>query len=418
MVIRGGAGMAALGLALAACGGGGGSGSTAASSTSPSAAASSPSSGTSPSTSASTTSEAATLRAGLDTLLREHVDLTAFAVQTAVSDGLTSAQTKGALAALSANTDALGAAFGQVYGHAAQEKFLQLWRAHIGFFVTYTEGVASHNAAQIATANRELAGYSSSFAEFVHGATKLPMNAVEADLKGHVQTLEAAIRAIVTKSADAGAKLEMAAMHMDGTAAVLAQGITTSKSLAGNPSSKASDLRSALTGLLIQHVAATEFVVQTAVAAKGDLTNPEVKGAIQALTDNTNQLGDAFGSVYGAGAKTEFLKLWNAHIGFFVHYTLGKATKNQAEVATAQKDLAGYITSFASFVHSATRLPQSAVASDLKGHVQTLEAAINNTVANSPSAGSAAAMAETHMAGTAAVLSAGIVQSKASAFAS
>jgi hypothetical protein len=413
MLARGAAGAAVLGLALAACGGGPSSPKSASSS----APAAAPSASSAP-TAALTTSEAASLRAGLDTLLREHVELTGFVVQTAVQAGLTSAQTKGALAALGRNTDALGSAFGAVYGQAARVEFLKLWRAHIGFFLTYTQGVATHNAADVAKANKELTGYSAAFASFVSGATKLPMSAVRADLKGHVQTLEAAIRAIVTKSADAGMKLQMAADHMDGTAQVLAQGITSSKSLKGNPSSKASDLRAALTGLLIQHVAATEFVVQTAVAAKADLANPEVKGAIQALMTNTNQLADAFGSVYGASAKAEFLKLWTAHIGFFVHYTLGKATKDRAEVAKAQRELSGYVTSFASFVSQATNLPKAAVANDLRGHVQTLEAAIDDTVAGSSSAGVATLMAETHMAGTAAVLSAGIVQSKPAAFAS
>jgi hypothetical protein len=415
-LVSGGVGIAALSVALAACGS---TGSTASSGSTQSA-----SPGMSASASpgmpagAMTTTAAAQLYAGLDQLLTEHVDLTANVVQTAITTSPTSTATKQALAALDQNTQGLGRAIGSVYGSAAQKQFLKLWRAHIGFFVNYTLGVAGHDSAKVATANKDLAGYTSQFAAFVSGATKLPKAAVAADLKGHVTTLEAAIKAIVAKEPDAGAKLEMAAMHMSGTAQVLATGIVSSKGLAGHVTGAGSSLRASLTGLLVQHVAATGFVVQTAVAAKGDLKNPEVKGAISALADNTNQLGAAIGSVYGPAAQQQFLKLWRAHIGFFVNYTLGKATHNSAMVNTAKKDLAGYISQFSTFVAGATKLPASAVATDLKGHVSTLETAINSIVVGSPKASANLLMAENHMAGTGAVLAQGIASSMPSKFSS
>jgi hypothetical protein len=363
-----------------------------------------------------TNTAAAQLYAGLDQLLVEHVDLTANVVQTAITKGPSSASTKMALAALDQNTQGLGAAIGSVYGSAAQQQFLKLWRAHIGFFVNYTLGVAGHNSAMVKTAKKDLAGYISQFSAFLAGATKLPAAAVAADLQGHVTTLETAISAIVAKSPAAGKDVEMAAMHMGGTAQVLAKGIASSKGISGNVTSGASSLRAALTGLLIQHVAATGFVVQTAVAAGGNLKAPEVQGAIGALTDNTNALGAAIGSVYGSAAQQSFLKLWNAHIGFFVNYTLGVATRNSAMVKTAKKDLAGYISQFSAFVAGATKLPAAAVAADLQGHVSTLEAVINAMVAGSTSEGSSLLMAENHMAGTGAVLAQGIVSSMPSKF--
>ncbi|HLX47891.1 MAG TPA: hypothetical protein VKS82_06140 [Streptosporangiaceae bacterium] len=408
LIVRAGVVAAAAAVATAACSSTGGS--QAGSSKSPSHMASS-----SPS-SASTTTVAAQLYAGLDQLLVEHVDLTANVVQTAITTGPASANTKNAEAALGQNTDSLGAAIGSVYGSAAQQQFLKLWRAHIGFFVNYTLGLAAHNTAMVNTANKDLAGYTSQFSAFVAGATKLPKSAVAADLQGHVSTLETAIKAIVTKSPAAGKDIEMAAMHMNGTAQVLAKGIVSSKGLSGQVTAASSALRAALTGLLIQHVAATGFVVQTAVAAKGNLNAPEVKGAVSALTDNTNALGAAIGSVYGSAAKAQFLKLWNAHIGFFVNYTLGLATHDMAKVNTAKKDLAGYISQFSAFVAGATKLPKSAVAADLQGHVSTLETAINAIVAGSTSEGSALLMAENHMAGTGAVLAQGIVVSMPSKF--
>ena len=413
-LIRGGVGLAAVALAAAACGS---SGVAASGGSSHSAT---PGTSMSPMGTAKTTgftaTPAAALYAGLDQLLTEHVDLTANVVQTAVTTSPSSAATKAALAALDQNTVALGQAFGSVYGAGAQAQFLKLWRAHIGFFVNYTIGTATHNSAMVATAQKDLAGYTTQFAAFVSGATKLPKAAVAADLKGHVTTLEAAINAIVAKSPDAGKAVEMAAMHMGGTAQVLAGGIASSKGLSGSVTGPSASLRAGLTGLLVQHVAATGFVVQTAVAAQGDLANPEVSGAVSALSDNTNQLGAAIGSVYGPAAQAQFLKLWRAHIGFFVNYTLGLATHNTAKVATAKQDLGGYITQFSAFTSGATKLPKAAVVADLQGHVATLETAINAIVAGSTTASSSLLTAEDHMAGTGAVLAQGITTSMPSKF--
>ena len=182
----------------------------------------------SPAMSNSTSTAAAQLYAGLDQLLTEHVDLTANVVQTAITKGPASASTKTALAALDQNTQGLGAAIGSVYGSAAQQQFLKLWRAHIGFFVNYTLGVAEHKTAMVKTAKKDLAGYISQFSTFLAGATKLPASAVAADLQGHVSTLETTINAMVAGSTSEGSDLLMAENHMAGTGAVLAQGIVAS----------------------------------------------------------------------------------------------------------------------------------------------------------------------------------------------
>jgi hypothetical protein len=357
-----------------------------------------------------TTTAAASLRAGLDELFREHVDLTGFVVQTAVTTGIGSANTAQALKALDGNTVALAQAVGSVYGSAAQSAFLKMWRAHIGFFVTYTKGLATNDHAMVNMAQNQLAGYKKDFSNFLASATKLPAAAIAADLQGHVTTLEAAIKAIVTKDPSAASKLQMAAMHMDGTADVLAAGIAKEKNLAGNADGDASGLRAALTGLLIQHVAQTVAVVQTAVGTS--LTSAQTAAAIKALDDNTVDLGKAIGSIYGGSAQTAFLKMWRAHIGFFVTYTKGLATGDQSMVSQAMTQLAGYKKDFATFLGSATGLPATAVADDLQGHITTLESAIKAIVAKDPSAGANVAMAESHMAGTAAVLAKAIAAQK------
>jgi hypothetical protein len=399
-----GAGVLVLALGATACGG-----SSSGSAASPQSAASSSASPSSMSSDATAT-QAAALRAGLDQLFREHVNLTGFTVQTAVISGVGSKQTAAALKALDGNTVAIGDAIGSVYGADARTAFLKMWRAHIGFFVDYTVGLASKDNAKVNAAQAKLANYKRDFAAFLGGATQIPAAAIATELQGHIQTLESAIKAILTKSKDAGAKLQMAAMHMDGTAAALAGGIAKEKSLSGTTDGQASALRAALTGLLIQHVAQTGEVVQSVVATS--LTSAQTQGAIAALDQNTQDLGKAIGSLYGSDAQTAFLKMWRDHIGFFVDYTKGVAGGDAKAVKAAQAKLATYQQQFGSFLGTATGLPADAVSADLQGHVQTLEAAIKAILTKSPSAAAKIAMAEEHMAGTAAVLAKAIAAQK------
>ena len=402
-----GVGVLALALGATACGG------SSSGSASPQAQPSSSMSdmpSSSASSSDATATQAAALRAGLDQLFREHVNLTGFTVQTAVISGVGSKPTAAALKALDDNTVAIGDAVGSVYGDAAKTAFLKMWRAHIGFFVDYTVGLATKDTAKVNAAQAKLAGYKRDFAAFLGGATHIPQAAIAAELQGHIQTLESAIQAILTKSKDAGAKLQMAAMHMDGTAAALAGGIAKDKNLAGTADSQASALRAGLTGLLIQHVAQTGEVVQSVVATS--LTSPQTTGAIAALDQNTQDLGKAIGSLYGADAQVAFLKMWRAHIGFFVDYTKGLAAGDQTAVKAAEAKLANYQRDFGQFLGTATGLPGDAVSADLQGHIQTLEAAIQAILTKSPTAAAKISMAEDHMAGTAAVLAKAIAAQK------
>ena len=397
-----------VGLGAAACGGS--SGGTTSTKAQPSSSMSDMQSSSPSSSADATATQAAALRSGLDQLFREHVNLTGFVVQTAVISGVSSPQTAAALKALDGNTVAIGDAIGSVYGADAKTAFLKMWRAHIGFFVDYTVGLATKDNAKVSKAQAQLAGYKRDFAAFLAGATKIPAAAIATELQGHIQTLESAIQAILTKNKDAGAKLQMAAMHMDGTAAALAGGIAKDKNLDGTADSQASALRAGLTGLLIQHVAQTGEVVQSVVATS--LTSAQTQGAIAALDQNTQDLGKAIGSLYGADAQTAFLKMWRDHIGFFVEYTKGLAAGDKAAVKAAQAKLATYQQQFGSFLGTATGLPADAVSADLQGHIQTLEVAIQAILTKSPTAAAKISMAEDHMAGTAAVLAKAIAAQK------
>jgi hypothetical protein len=401
----------AVGIALAATACGGSSTNQNASGASPSPAASSDTMSTAAVGQAATTTKAAELRAGLTYLLEEHVQLAGIATGTALAKkgNLNDPAVKAAVAALDANSVALSKAVGSAYPKA-EAPFLASWRQHIGFFVDYTLGKATKNAAMTSKAVKDLDGYRTSFGQLINSVVpELPADAVANELKPHVASLFAAIDAQVAGDPKQFVLLQAAADHMPGTAAILAGGIATNLKL-GAADTKAADLRAGLTALLTQHVYAAGIAINTAVAKGGNLKDPMVVGAVTALDQNSVALSKAVGAAYSK-AEAPFLASWRQHIGFFVDYTLGKATKNAAMTTKAVKDLDGYRTSFGQLINSVVpELPADAVANELKPHVASLFTAIDAVVAGDPTLFGKLQAAAGHMPGTAATLAGGIAQ--------
>jgi hypothetical protein len=360
---------------------------------------------------AATATKAAELRAGLTYLLEEHVQLAGIATGTALAKkgNLNDPAVKAAVAALDANSVALSKAVGSAYPKA-EAPFLASWRQHIGFFVNYTLGKATKNAAMTSKAVKDLDGYRLSFGQLINSVVpELPAAAVADELKPHVTSLFAAIDAQVAGDPKQFQLLQAAAGHMPGTAAILAGGIATNLKL-GKADTPSADLRAGLTALLTQHVYAAGIAISTAVAKGGDLKDPMVVGAVTALDDNSVALSKAVGAAYPK-AEPPFLASWRQHIGFFVNYTLGKATKNSTMTTKAVTDLDGYRTSFGQLISSVVpELPADAVANELKPHVASLFAAIDAVVAGSPGGFGKLQTAAGHMPGTAATLAGGIAE--------
>jgi hypothetical protein len=362
---------------------------------------------------AATTTKAAELRAGLTYLLEEHVQLAGIATGTALANkgDLTKPAVKAAVGALDANSVALSKAVGSAYPKA-EAPFLASWRQHIGFFVDYTLGKATKNNAKVTKAKSDLDGYRVSFGQLINSVVpELPATAVADELKPHVASLFAAIDAQVAGSPRQFILLQEAASHMPDTAAVLAGGIASNLKL-GKSDTPAADLRAGLTALLTQHVYTAGIAINTAVAKGGNLKDPMVVSAVTALDNNSVALSKAVGSAYPK-AEAPFLASWRQHIGFFVDYTLGKATKNNAKVTMAKKDLDGYRTSFGQLINSVVpELPAMAVADELTPHVNSLFTAIDAVVASDPTTFAKLRTAAGHMPGAAGTLAGGIAQNK------
>jgi hypothetical protein len=176
-------------------------------------------------------SGAAELRAGLTSLLQEHVYLAGASISAAVQAGgdLEAPPVAAAVSTLDANSVALSEAVGSVYGEDAGAQFLELWRKHIGFFVDYTLGGATGDAAKQDAAKAALDDYRADFGAFVDSATagELPADAVAENLQIHVDTLIVAIDAVLAGSPDVIPLLQAAAAHMPSTAMALSGAIAT-----------------------------------------------------------------------------------------------------------------------------------------------------------------------------------------------
>jgi hypothetical protein len=166
-----------------------------------------------------------------------------------------------------------------------------------------------------------------------------------------------------------------------------------------------------LTSLLKGHEYLAGIALYTAVKAGGDLEDPTVQAAVASLDKNTKGLAAAVGSIYGDAAGQQFLKLWRAHIGFFVDYTLGKATGNAAMAKKAEKNLDGYRQDFGALIEGATEggLTQQQVAEALDSHVSTTIAAIDSIVAGRADAFDKLQEAAGHMPHIATALAGAIV---------
>jgi outer membrane murein-binding lipoprotein Lpp len=159
---------------------------------------------------------------------------------------------------------------------------------------------------------------------------------------------------------------------------------STSSSVADTVNSDGAGLRAGLTALFSDHVYLAGAAIHAALAAGGDLTEAKTAGAVAALDANSVEIAAAIGSVY-PDAEQPFLESWREHIGFFVNYTIGKATGDQAGADAAVADLTEYAASFGELLNSVVpTLPADAVEEALGMHATSLIAAIDADIAGDP----------------------------------
>jgi hypothetical protein len=154
---------------------------------------------------------------------------------------------------------------------------------------------------------------------------------------------------------------------------------STTPATAATSMTKAADLRTALNGLLNEHVA----LVSSATAGALGGRQAQFDAAAAQLDGNSVDMAKAIGSIYGAPAEQAFLPLWRKHIGFFVEYTQATAAKDQAKQDKAIADLTQYAEDSGAFFAAANpNLPKDAVAGLFKMHIGTLKDMVDAQAAN------------------------------------
>ena len=323
-----------------------------------------------------TDSAAADLRTKLDLALGEHIILAAKATDAALGGRSDEFAAYGGL--LNTNGTDIGAMLGSVYGAGAKDAFNAIWSAHNGFFVDYTTGVATQDQAKIDKAVSDLTTiYVPQFTDFIVGATGLPKDAVTQLTTEHVLQTKAIVDAQAKgdwTAAYANLRIAYAHMQMIGDALAPAIAAKFPDTFTGEAVNKGVDLRVGLNQLLQEHLYLASFATGAALGGRSD----EFAAAGTALNTNGTDIGAAIGSLYGADAKDAFNAIWSAHNGFFVDYTTGVATHDQAKMDKAVSDLTTiYLPQFVAFLAGATDLPKDALTQLTKEHILTTKAIVD-----------------------------------------
>ena len=183
---------------------------------------------------------------------------------------------------------------------------------------------------------------------------------------------------------------------------------TTTTTIARGPDTTAAQLRSKLSGLLVEHVYLASAATGAALGSRTD----EFNAAAAALDGNSDALTANISAIFGADAGKAFDALWKKHVGFFVAYTQGLAAGDGGKAAQAVSDLTQYAKDFGAFINSAVpSLPADAVAASVATHVQTLKAVVDAQKAgNEAQAFTAQREAAAHMNMVGATLTGGIAK--------
>jgi hypothetical protein len=315
-----------------------------------------------------TASKAADFRVHFDILLGEHVLLAARVTGAALA-GRTDEYTAYA-GLLTHNGTDLGSLLDAALGADAQARSDELWASHDTELVEYAAAVAAHDQAARTKAVQALnAGFVAQFAGLFSGAAGLPAAALTELANDHVTLIEQLVDDQARKDWPAAyADLRTTDAAMRGMGDTLASAIArkAGRRLPGAAAGKPVDLRVALDLLLQEHA----YLATGAAGAAIDGRTDELQAAQTALAGNGADLGMVLGAAAGANVQAGFDRLWSAHDGSIVDYTMAVARGDRAGEQHAVADLnAVSVPQFASFLAGATSLREATLANLLKEHV-------------------------------------------------
>jgi hypothetical protein len=339
-------------------------------------------------------SKAADLRVRLDALLGEHVMVIAKASLAAAANRAD--EYRGYATLLIGNgsdiTDVMGSAFGP--SEAAQ--FDPIWAEQNNYFVDYTVGIVSHDAARSNGAESSLINtYVPQFAHFMSSMASIPLDPITQLTTEQVLETKAIIDdEAALNNAKMFADLRRAYAQASRVADSIASAITRKfpDKFPGDPSSKAVGFRATLDALLEEH--SYLATMTTSAAAAGRST--EEAAALTALAANADVLGTLFSQAFGAAIGTRFDEAWGARDAELVVYASATDAASRQAAATSLSN--EFVQQFSSLLRDAVDLRDAAIAYPVQSQVADMIRVIDDQ--RSKSAGQVAADDHTAAAAT------------------
>jgi hypothetical protein len=325
-------------------------------------------------------SAAADLRVSLNLLLSEHVSLAAKATGAALGGRNEEFAAYGGL--LNDNGGEVGDLVGAAFGDQAKTKFNEIWTAHNGYFVAYTEAVA---ADPVDTTKRDQAvkdlteKYVPDFAKFLAPATGLKESDIKTLTTEHVTSTKAIVDA--QKEEDWPKVYEnyrKSFHHIQSIGDALSVAIAGKlpEKFDGDPETKAVDLRVGINQALQEHVYLATFATGAALGGRTE----EFTAAGAALESNGTDFGKVIEGLFGKQSADLFNSIWKDHNQYFVDYTtaVGKDPDDDDGANAAVENLTKqYVPKFAALLQTAAGLSDSEATSLTAEHVTETKAVVD-----------------------------------------
>jgi hypothetical protein len=137
--------------------------------------------------------------------------------------------------------------------------------------------------------------------------------------------------------------------------------------------SPAAELRMQLHQLLSEHTVLAGMVTQ-----KAAIGAPDFAAAMAQLDENSVNIANTVGGLYGPQAADQFLPMWRAHIQAYLDYTAATAREDEVARMAITEALAGWVRTMGAQMSALNpNLSRDVLDSDLSTHVNGTLMAIN-----------------------------------------
>ncbi len=311
-------------------------------------------------------SQAADLRVRLDGLLGEHVIV--IAKNSLAATANRSDEYKGYATLLTTNGTDLSDVIASAFGATAAAGFDQIWSEQNNYYVDYTVGLVSHNAAKSnGAASGLINGFVPKFAQFMSSMSSIPLDPItQLSTEQALETKAMIDDQAALNNAKTFSDLHRAYVQASRIGDALASAIANKfpDKFPGDPANKAVDFRVSLDNLLEEH----SYLATMATSATAAGRNAEQAAALNALAANADALGTLFSQAFGTAIGTRFDQVWGARDAELVVYA-GNADAATRQAAFADLTMT-FVTQFGSLIDDATNVAGAAVSNPIQIQIE------------------------------------------------